>query len=169
MVGKQNDYSTLKFDVRIIAGSTLPVNRWAYLDELKELMKLGVIDDIALLAETDLRNKENIIKRKSMYSQLQNQIGQLEEQMKNASGTIETLERQLVQAGIKGKVLQASMEVNSKKNEVKSRQEKEYLETQAQQKVLRETQRGFAEKERTNLKTSLNQVIKDLQNKKKES
>ena len=104
-----------------------------------------------------------------MYSQLQNQIGQLEEQMKNASGTIETLERQLVQAGIKGKVLQASMEVNSKKNEVKSRQEKEYLETQAQQKVLRETQRGFAEKERTNLKTSLNQVIKDLQNKKKES
>ena len=89
--------------------------------------------------------------------------------MKNASGTIETLERQLVQAGIKGKVLQASMEVNSKKNEVKSRQEKEYLETQAQQKVLRETQRGFAEKERTNLKTSLNQVIKDLQNKKKES
>tara|TARA_R110000824_G_scaffold381489_1_gene574220 strand:+ start:1382 stop:3682 length:2301 start_codon:yes stop_codon:yes gene_type:complete len=169
VVGKQNDYSTLKFDVRIIAGSTLPVNRWAYLDELKELMKLGVIDDIALLAETDLRNKENIIKRKSMYSQLQNQIGQLEEQMKNAGGTIETLERQLVQAGIKGKVLQASMEVNSKKNEVKSRQEKEYLETQAQQKVLRETQRGFAEKERTVLKTSLNQVIKDLQNKKQES
>jgi hypothetical protein len=169
VIGKQNDYSTLKFDVRIIAGSTLPVNRWAYLDELKELMKLGVIDDIALLAETDLRNKENIVKRKSMYSQLQNQIGQLEEQMKNASGTIETLERQLVQAGIKGKVLQASMEVNNKKNEVKSRQEKEYLETQAQQKVLRETQRGFAEKERTNLKTSLNQVIKDLQNKKKES
>ena len=65
-VGKFKDYASGKFDIRVVAGSTLPVNRWAYLDELKSLMQLGVIDDIALLAETDIRNKEQIAKRKSM-------------------------------------------------------------------------------------------------------
>jgi hypothetical protein len=39
-IGKFNDYAAAKFDVRIVAGSTLPVNRWAYLEELKQLMQL---------------------------------------------------------------------------------------------------------------------------------
>ena len=73
-IGKWNDYSTAKFDVRIVAGSTLPINRWAYLAELKELMKLGIVDDIAVLAETDIRNKEKIVQRKSLYSQLSSQL-----------------------------------------------------------------------------------------------
>ena len=54
-----------KFDVTIVAGSTLPVNRWAYLAELKELLQFGVVDDIAVLAETDIRNKEQINKDKT--------------------------------------------------------------------------------------------------------
>ena len=120
VIGKFNDYATAKFDVRIVAGSTLPVNRWAYLEELKQLMNLGVIDDIAVLAETDIRNKENIVKRKSLYSQLQGQLGQQEDKIKDLTGTIETLERQLVQAGIKGKVMQAEMEISKKKEQEKA-------------------------------------------------
>jgi hypothetical protein len=119
-VGKYYDYSTAKFDVRIIAGSTLPVNRWAYLDELKQLMQLGIIDDVAVLAETDIRNKKNIMKRKSLYSQLQGQISQLSEVVKDKDGTIETLQRQLVQAGIKGKVKDAEMEIHKKKVETQA-------------------------------------------------
>jgi len=114
-IGKYHDYSVSNFDVRIIAGSTLPVNRWAYLDELKQLMQLGIIDDIAVLAETDIRNKKSIVKRKSLYSQLQGQVAQMEESMKDKDGTIETLERQLVQAGIKGKVMQADVEIQKQK------------------------------------------------------
>jgi len=110
-IGKWNDYETAKFDVRIIAGSTLPLNRWAYLSELKELLKLGIVDDIAVLSETDIRNKEKIMKRKSLYAQLQKQVQQLEEQVKDKTGTIETLSRQLVQAGIKTKVQQGEMQV----------------------------------------------------------
>jgi|TARA_R110002050_G_scaffold61632_2_gene136136 hypothetical protein len=138
-IGKAYDYESAKFDVRIIAGSTLPVNRWAYVAELKELMQLGVIDDIALLSETDIKNKEQIAKRKSVYAQQQSQLGSQEEQIKDLTGTIETLERQLVQAGIKGKVMQASMEVNKKKEEIKSNMNKGYVETEAKQKVLRNT------------------------------
>ena len=37
------DYETAQFDVRLVAGSTMPVNRWAYLEELKELLQLGKI------------------------------------------------------------------------------------------------------------------------------
>ena len=120
-IGKYHDYSTAKFDVRIIAGSTLPVNRWAYLDELKQLMQLGIIDDIAVLAETDIRNKKSIVKRKSLYSQLQGQVSQLTEAMKDKDGTIETLERQLVQAGIKGKVQSAEMEIHKRKVETQAK------------------------------------------------
>ena len=114
----------------------MPINRWAYLEELKQLMQLGVIDDVALLAETDIKNKENIVKRKSMYSQLQSQIQQLSEAMKDKEGTIETLQRQLVQAGIKGKVMQAEMEISKKKEQVKGTINKDSVETEAKQHLL---------------------------------
>ena len=135
-IGKSMDVSAQKFDIRIISGSTMPINRWAYLEELKQLMQLGVIDDVALLAETDIKNKENIVKRKSMYAQLQSQLQQLSEAIKDKEGTIETLERQLVQAGIKGKVMSAEMEITKKKEEVKGSMNKSTVETAAKQKLL---------------------------------
>lgn len=136
-IGKSMDYASAKFDIRIVSGSTLPVNRWAYLAELKELLQLGVVDDLAVLAETDIKDKELIAKRKSIYAQLQGQLQQMQDALKDREGTIETLERQLVQAGIKNKVMQASTEINKKKEEVKAGMEKEYLSTEAQQKLLK--------------------------------
>ena len=136
-IGKSMDISAHKFYIRIVAGSTMPINRWAYLEELKSLLQMGVVDDIAVLAETDIKNKENIVKRKSMYSQLQGQIGQMEESLKDQAGTIETLERQLVQAGIKQKVMAADVEINKKKEQVKSEMGKEYTQTEGEQKLLR--------------------------------
>ena len=117
-VSKWNDYEAAKFDVRIIAGSTLPLNRWAYLSELKELMKLGVVDDLAVLAETDIKDKTAIAKRKSLYTEMQQAIQSLEEQVKDKNGSIETLERQLVQAGIKDKI--RSVETEIRKGAVKA-------------------------------------------------
>ena len=110
-IGKWNDYGSAKFDVRIVAGSTLPVNRWAYLAEMKELMKLGVVDDLAVLAETDIKDKGAIAKRKSIYQQLQSSVQKLEDQIKDKDGTIETLERQLVQAGIRDKIRTVETEI----------------------------------------------------------
>ena len=168
-IGKSMDITSLKFDVRMVVGSTLPINRWAYLEELKQLMQLGVIDDIALLAETDIKNKENIVQRKSMYAQLQGQIQQLSEAMKDKEGTIETLTRQLVQAGIKGKVQDAEMEINKKKNEVKGRVEKEYVETEGKQKLLRNVMANAVEKQKGDIESSVNNFQKDLERQKKDS
>lgn len=161
-IGKFNDYATAKFDVRIIAGSTLPVNRWAYLEELKSLMQLGIVDDVAVLAETDIRNKSNIIKRKSLYAQLQGQVSQLSEAVKDKDGTIETLERQLVQAGIKQKVMQAEVEVSKQKTELKGAQEKQYLETEAQQKLLRNVMKNEADTKKKEMGLAIESVRNSL-------
>ena len=106
-IGKFFDYETAKFDVRLIAGSTMPINRWAYLKELMEMLKLGIVDDIAVLAEADIKGKEDIAKRKSLLAQMQRQLGEAQELIKDKEGTIETLERQLVQAGVKDKIRMA--------------------------------------------------------------
>jgi hypothetical protein len=125
-IGKFKDYASARFDVRVVAGATMPVNRWALLEEYFRWFQSGLIDDIAMIGETDIRNKKGIIERKSMYSQLQGQLESMQEAVKDKDGTIETLERQLVQSGIKMKVGEASNEIR-----------KDVIDTQAQQKLLK--------------------------------
>jgi len=125
-ISRWSDYATSRFDVRIVAGASMPINRWALLEEYFRWFQAGLIDDIAMLSETDVRGKESIIERKSMYSQMQKQIEQMEEQIKDKDGTVETLSRQLVQAGIRHNVQTGSMETK-----------KDVLETEAQQKYYR--------------------------------
>jgi len=125
-IGKWLDYNASKFDVKLVAGATMPVNRWALLEEYFRWFQAGLIDDIAMLGETDVRNKKGILERKSLYAQLQSQIKQMEEAMQDKEGTIETLSRQLVQAGIKGKINERGVE-----------ERKDTLETKAQQKLYR--------------------------------
>ena len=159
------DISWLKFDIRIVSGSTLPVNRWAYLEELKSLMQMGVIDDVAVLAETDIRIKENIIERISYYSQLESQIASMEEQLKDNAGTIETLERQLVQSGIKNKVMQADVEINKKKEEVKSSMTEQSLDAEARLKLLKGLEIGRDQLNQQRERDILANTKKDLENK----
>ena len=161
------DFASAKFDVRILAGSTLPINRWAYLEELKQLMQLGVIDDIALLSETDIRNKERIMKRKSLYAELQGQVQQLSEAVKDKDGTIETLSRQLVQAGIKGKIQSAEVEISKKKEEVKAGMEKTYIKTEGEQKLLREVSEENQKNRDLRKGMIIDNLQKDLQSSKK--
>jgi hypothetical protein len=162
-----HDYGVAKFDIRIIAGSTLPVNRWAYLAELKELMQLGVIDDIALLAETDIKNKEELVERKSQLSQMQSQVSSMEEQVKDKDGTIETLERQLVQAGIKNKVMQAAVEVDKKRNQVSSGMDKQLNELKAQAKTLQQKDKLSSEFQNRKLGLYIDDEIKRQKDKNK--
>jgi hypothetical protein len=167
-IGKWKDYSAAKFDIRIISGSTLPVNRWAYLAELKELLQAGVVDDIAVLAETDIRNKEQIAKRKSMYAQLSGQVEQLSEAVKDKEGTIETLERQLVQAGIKSKVMQAEVEINKKKEEVKGALNKEQVGIEGRGELFKNVMANELDTRKKELAMEADSVKKDLQANNKE-
>ena len=147
-IGKWHDYAAGKFDIRIVAGATMPLNRWALLEEYFRWFQAGLIDDIAMIGETDIRNKERIIERKSLYSQLQSQLQQMEEAVKDKDGTIETLTRQLVQAGIKDKVKTGEVEVR-----------KDVLETEAQQKLLRGLLKGEFDTAKKDLKREVKAAV----------
>ena len=157
-IGKSMDLESAKFDVTVASGSTLPVNRWAYLEELKQLMQLGVVDDIAVLAETDIKHKDKIAKRKSLYSQLQGKITNQEDTIKDRDGTIETLKRQLVQAGIQAEIHQGEMELEKKKLDAKARQDKAVLETEAQQKLMRSKMSNEAEVQSRKMNMAIEQM-----------
>jgi hypothetical protein len=163
-IGKSMDYETAKFDVRVVSGSTLPINRWAYLSELKDMMQLGIVDDLAVLAETDIKDKEQIAKRKSLYAQMRGQIEQMDEVLKDKEGTIETLERQLVQAGIKGKVMQAEMEITKHKEQAKSKTDKQYTETEGKQKLLRNVMSNEADAVKDKMDLELQKTRNNLAN-----
>ena len=150
-IGKFKDYASARFDVRVVAGATMPVNRWALLEEYFKWFQAGLIDDIAMIAETDIRNKKQVLERKSVYSQLQGQVSSMEEAMKDKDGTIETLERQLVQAGIKMKVGTASNEIR-----------KDVLETEAQQKLLRGMLKVEFEKMRDQMTMDMESTKEDV-------
>ena len=150
-IGKYKDYASARFDVRIIAGATLPLNRWALLEEYFKWYQAGLIDDIAMLAETDIRNKDKIVERKSMLSQMQGQLQSIQGLIKEKDGTIETLQRQLVQAGIKMKVGDASNEIR-----------KDVLETEAQQKLLKGMLKVEFEKMRDKMKNDMESTKQDV-------
>ena len=164
-IGKWMDYETSKFDVRIVSGATLPLNRWALLEEYFRWFQAGLIDDIAMIAETDIRNKKQLVERKSLYSQLQSQLQSMEEAIKDKDGTIETLSRQLVQAGIKQKVNEAGNEIR-----------KEVVNTEGQQKLLRQMMQGevamakkdLAREVKTAVKEAKMDAKKDFDNNKEE-
>ena len=149
-IGKWMDYESGRFDVRIIAGATLPLNRWALLEEYFKWYQAGLIDDIAMIAETDIRNKKQLVNRKSVYSQLQSQLEQMQEAMKDKDGTIDTLSRQLVQAGIKNKVSEANQQVN-----------RELVDTEGQQKLLRSMMQGEFQMAKRELSRELKSIANE--------
>ena len=79
--------------------------------------------------------------------------------MKDRDGTIETLKRQLVQAGIKGKIMQGEMEVNRKVAETKASQEIQRKETQVLQSKIREDGLNYARENKDKIKEMLNNVL----------
>ena len=86
------------------------------------------------------------------------------EQIKDKDGTIETLERQLVQAGIKDKVRQAEVEIAKKKFDNKGRSDKQYLETEAEQKLLRRVMKADAQLRKKGMADTIKNFEKNLQN-----
>ena len=128
VINRYYDYTAKQYDIKFVAGSTLPVNRWAELQEYKDLYKLNVIDDIAVLSKTDVKNKEQIVQRKSLYAQLSQANEALENEVKDMKGTVQTLERQLVQAGIKSQVKDADADLRKITNDHKTSLEKTRIE-----------------------------------------
>ena len=97
-IERLNDTAKGKYDVIIVAGSTLPSNRWALLRTYMDMFQMGIVDDIAVLQHTDLPDAHKIIARKSQLAQMQNALEQAEQQIKGLKGDLQTSQRAEVNA-----------------------------------------------------------------------
>ena len=155
-IGRYNDYGSARYDVRVIAGSTLPINRWAVLEEYKTYLEMGVIDDIAFVQETDIKNKEALLNRKSMLAQSQQQVQAMDEEIKQLNGDVDTLRRQLLQMGIKDELSTAKMEIDRAKTE-----------TKAMDKLVQERMRDSLKKARDEMQLEIDKLSNDIKAKTK--
>jgi len=103
-IGLWKDYGTANFDVRMVAGSSMPINRQAIAAMYEKWAEMGMIDDIAFIQESDIKNKEALIERKALVNQQAGAIDKLEDEAKEKDGIIITLQKQLIQSGISGAI-----------------------------------------------------------------
>jgi len=145
----ENDISVGQFDVRIIGNSTMPSNKWGEWEVYMQAYQSGLIDKVEALKKTDIFDKEGVLQRTDMIQQLQQALGQAQEQIKKVSGDLQTAHRESIQArkrtevekfkaDLKGQSLESKtankLSVDRLKDAVKLESEKLRLGSQAQQR-----------------------------------
>ena len=138
VIGKYFDYASARFDVYIVAGSTLPVNRWALVDEFFKWFQAGAIDDIAFIEQADIPNKERLIDRMSKLSQAMKQIEGLERDNEDVKGVVERLKHQIIQQDIKHASARETMRVEQGSKNIQSTQKVLQKDMQNEMKLARQ-------------------------------
>ena len=91
-----NDITIGKYDVIVVAGSTLPSNRYAELEFYMDAYQKGIIDRQEVLKKTEVFDMEGVMQRTDMIAQLQNALKQAEEENKKLKGDLQTRDREAV-------------------------------------------------------------------------
>ena len=94
----ENDVSVGQFDIRVIGNSTMPSNKWGEWEIYMQAYQSGLIDKVEALKKTDIFDKEGVLSRTDQIMQLQQALGQAQEQIKKVSGDLQTAHRESVQA-----------------------------------------------------------------------
>lgn len=98
VIGKINDVTVGSYDVIVVSGSMLPSNRWAQFEYYVQMYELGLIDQVEVLKKTEVVDVEGVLNRFSELQALRNQVAQLEEEVKNLTGDLQTATRETVSA-----------------------------------------------------------------------
>ena len=91
-----NDITVGKYDVVVVAGSTLPTNRFAELEFYMDAYSKGLIDREEVLKKTEVFDIEGVLQRTDMVAKLQNALKQAQEQVKELRGDLQTRDREAV-------------------------------------------------------------------------
>lgn len=94
-----HDISVGSCDVVVVSGSMLPSNRFALAEYYKEMYKDGIIDREEVLMKTDIADTEGVLNRIGEIKQLQEMVNNLQQQLKQVSGDLQTANREAVTAG----------------------------------------------------------------------
>jgi len=109
VVGTLNDVSVGKYDVLVVAGSTLPSNRYAQLEFYRDMYKDQIIDRVEVLKKTDVFDIEGVLQRIDTIEQLQNALNRAQEEIAKLQGDLQTRERELFHSNMRLAVNQEQM------------------------------------------------------------
>ena len=115
-----NDIGVGKYDVVVISGSTLPVNRWARFEYFVKLYELGIIDQVEVLKQTEVIDIEGVMDRFSEIQRLRQGLAQAEEKIKELSGDLQTAQRESVNDRKRVEVMKFKTDLSGEMEKVKS-------------------------------------------------
>ena len=116
----ENDVSVGQFDIRVIGNSTMPSNKWGEWEVYMQAYQSGLIDKVEALKKTDIFDKEGVLSRTDQIMQLQQALGQAQEQIKKVSGDLQTAHRESVQARKRTEVEKFKAELSKESSKSKA-------------------------------------------------
>ena len=98
----------------------MPSNKWGEWQVYLEAYQLGLIDKVEALKKTEIFDKDGILQRADEIAQLQGQLQQAEEQIKELSGDLQTARRESVSARQRTEVEKYKTKLSSSETQTKA-------------------------------------------------
>ena len=114
-----NDITVGKYDVVVVTGSTMPTNRMAQLEMYMDAYEKGIIDKQEVLKKTEVFDMEGVLQRTDLIGQLQQQIKQATETIEQMQGDLQTREREIYHAKMKAEVEKTKSDLKATTNKAK--------------------------------------------------
>jgi len=120
IVAREQQLNVGDYDIRIVGNSTMPSNKWGEWQIYLEAYQLGLIDKVEALKKTEIFDKDGILQRADEIAQLQGQLQQAEEQIKELSGDLQTARRESVSARQRTEVEKYKTKLSSSETQTKA-------------------------------------------------
>jgi hypothetical protein len=139
-----NDLQVGEFDVVCVAGSMLPSNRWAQFEYYMMMYEKGLIDQVEVLKKTDVVDVEGVLNRFSELARMREAMAQMEQEIKNLQGDLQTANREAVQANkalevektkAKLKIIEGAVQTGAEAFEARLNDKLSVIETQEKAKM----------------------------------
>jgi len=114
-----NDITVGKYDVVVVTGSTMPTNRMAQLEMYMDAYEKGIIDKQEVLKKTEVFDMQGVMERTDLIGQLQQQMQQASETIKQLQGDLQTREREIYHAKMKAEIEKSKADLKSTSNKAK--------------------------------------------------
>ena len=114
-----NDITVGKYDVVVVTGSTMPTNRMAQLEMYMDAYEKGIIDKQEVLKKTEVFDMQGVMQRTDLIGQLQQQMEQASETIKQLQGDLQTREREIYHAKMKAEIEKSKADLKSTSNKAK--------------------------------------------------
>ena len=111
-----NDITIGKYDLVVVAGSTLPSNRYAELEFYMDAYQKGLIDRQEVLKKTEVFDIEGVMQRMDTVAQLQGQLQQSQDEVKKLEGDLQSRDREAVNLRKKVEVEKFKTDLDKTKN-----------------------------------------------------